>query len=68
MPTAVLSREFVIDGQYPPCTSCNGRINTGADVVYNRPSETGQIINDRFLVRNHAGEKLCRARTKNDKN
>ncbi len=39
--------KLVIDGQYPPCTSCRGKmntfkINTGADVVYNWPSETGQ--------------------------
>ncbi|WP_236709056.1 hypothetical protein, partial [Pantoea ananatis] len=38
--------KLIIDGQYPPCTSCRGKMNTfkmntGADVVYNWPTDEG---------------------------
>nr|WP_233255776.1 hypothetical protein [Pantoea sp. PNA 03-3] len=39
--------KLVIDGQYPPCTSCRGKmnklkLNTGSDVVYTWPDAKGE--------------------------
>jgi RHS repeat-associated protein len=56
--------KLVIDGQYPPCTSCRGKmntfkLNTGADVVYNWPSDTGQINEWQASGKKSARRKNC---------
>ncbi len=55
--------KLVIDGQYPPCTSCRGKmntfkLNTGSDVVYTWPDENGERN-----VWSAAGKKSTRARS-----
>ena len=55
--------KLVIDGQYPPCTSCRGKmnkfkLNTGSDVIYTWPDEKGEKN-----VWSAAGKKSTRAKT-----
>ena len=55
--------KLVIDGQYPPCTSCRGKmnkfkLNTGSDVVYTWPDAKGEKN-----VWSAAGKKSTRAKT-----